>query len=291
MQKATQPVEVPGAAVMTGVTDQEAYLPADAVRPEVQPPGPAAQPAPVSKQSTTSLFGSVVPVEEPAAESDQFSDRASSVADEGQISDIDSTGLDHEEPLEADQELTAEQTYRETLRGVRFFMAWNDIPEFDSSSSSQDDNPFTGSRGSHTRKVSVKVPVDEWLCRKFEKLNISVQEGYPSRTSETAGLNRDQFIKLPKTLKWYGMLCEKKAFSHSKVHTWTNEPARMNNTFPRIANRSLPSSPASRPVSQDTLRKWERAARDETYMCNQAAAFSRCLTKVQENMASPLKII
>ena len=190
-----------------------------------------------------------------------------------------------------DQELTAEQTYRETLRGVRSFMAWNDIPECDSSSSSQDDNPFTGSKGSHTGKVSVKVPVDEWLCRKMEKLNITVQEDYPSRTSETAGLARDQFVKPPKTLKWYGMHCEKKDFSRSKVHIWTIEPARMNSTFPRIVNRSLPSAPASRPASQDTLRKWELAARDQSYMCNQAAAFSRCLTRVQDNMASQLKVI
>ena len=86
-------------------------------------------------------------------------------------------------------------------------MAWNDIPEFDSSSSSQDDNPFTRSRTSHTGKVSVKVPVDEWLYRKFEKLNITVQEGYLSHTSETAGLNRDQFVKPPKTPKWYRMHC------------------------------------------------------------------------------------
>ena len=106
-------------------------------------------------------------------------------------------------------------------------MAWNDIPEFDSSSSSQDDNPFTGSKSSYTGKVSVKVPVDEWLCKKMKKLNITVQEGYRSRTSETAVLARDQFVKPPKTLKWYGMHCEKKDFSCSKVHTWTNEPARM----------------------------------------------------------------
>ena len=170
-------------------------------------------------------------------------------------------------------------------------MAWNDIPEFDTSSSSQDDNSFTGSKSSHSGKVSVKVPVDEWLCKKMEKLNITVQEGYPSHTSETAGLARDQFIKSPKTLKWYGMYCEKKDFSRSKVYNWTNEPARMNSTFPRIANRSLPSIPASRPVSQENIRKWEQAARDQSYMCNQAAAFSRCLTKVQDNMASQLKII
>ena len=118
-----------------------------------------------------------------------------------------------------------------------------------------------------------------------------MQEGYPSRTSETAGLARDQFIKSPKTLKWYSMHCEKKDFSRSKVYNWTNKPARMNSTFPRIANRSLPSAPASRPVSQENLRKWERAARDQSYMCNQAAAFSRCLTKVQDNMGSQLKIV
>ena len=33
-------------------------------------------------------------------------------------------------------------------------MAWNDIPEFDSASSSQDDNPFTRGRASQTGKVS-----------------------------------------------------------------------------------------------------------------------------------------
>ena len=70
-------------------------------------------------------------------------------------------------------------------------MGWNDILEFDSASSCQDDNPFTRSRTSHTGKVSVKVPVDEWLCRNFVKLNLTVQEGYPSRTSETAGVNKE----------------------------------------------------------------------------------------------------
>ena len=230
-------------------------------------------------------------VEEATPETGHSSDHSSSAADEGEVSELDSTGQDLEELLEGDQELSAEQSYRETLRGVRSFMTWNDIPEFDSASSSQDDNPFTGSRSSQIDKVSVKVPVDEWLCKKFEKLNITLQEGYLTRNSETAGLSKDQFIKPPKTLKWYGMHSNKKDFSRSKVYTWTSEPARLNSSFPRIASRSLPSAPASRPVSQDTLRKWERTAQDQTYMCNQAAAFSCCLTKVQENMTSQLKII
>ena len=46
-----------------------------------------------------------------------------------------------------------------------------------------------------------------------------------------------------------------------------------------------PSVPASRPLSHNTLKKWERTALDQTYMCNQTAAFIRCLTKVQENMS------
>ena len=81
-------------------------------------------------------------------------------------------------------------------------MGCSQVPEFDSASSSLDDNPFAGSRTPHTGKVSVKVPVDEWLCRKFKKLDLTVQEGYPSRSSETAGLTRDQFVKPPKTLWW-----------------------------------------------------------------------------------------
>ena len=279
---ATQPVEAPGTDTESLPADQHLTLPTfTGVRPQLH------SPVPTMKLSVTST-GPTVTVEEP--EEEVSSNRSSHSPDEGELSDRESV-QEQEGFIEGDQELSAEQSYPETLRGVRSFMAWNDIPEFDSASSSQDDNPFTGSRTSQTGKVSVKVPVDEWLCHKFEKLNLTLQEGYPTRNSETAGLSKDQFIKPPRTLKWYGMHSEKKDFSRSKVYTWTSEPARLNSSFPRIAGRSLPSAPASRPVSQDTLRKWERAARDQTYMCSQAAAFSRCLTKVQENMATQLKVI
>ena len=110
-----------------------------------------------------------------------------------------------------DEELSAEQMYRETMHGVQSFMGWCQVLEFDSESSSLDDNPFVGSQTQHTSKVSVKAPVDEWLCRKFEKLNLTVQEGYPSRSSET-----DQFIKPPRTLKWYDMYRDDKAFTVAK---------------------------------------------------------------------------
>ena len=43
-----------------------------------------------------------------------------------------------------DKELSEEASYRETIRGVRSFMGWHKIPEFDRVSSS-DNNPFAGS--------------------------------------------------------------------------------------------------------------------------------------------------
>ena len=46
---------------------------------------------------------------------------------------------------ELDQEHSEEANYRETMRGVRFFMGWHQIPDFDSSSSSMDNNPFASS--------------------------------------------------------------------------------------------------------------------------------------------------
>ena len=81
-----------------------------------------------------------------------------------------------------DKELSEVASYRETMRGVRSFMGWHKVPEFESVSSS-DDNPFAGSGVQPTGKVSVKLPVDDWLCKKMEKLNLTITEGYPARNS------------------------------------------------------------------------------------------------------------
>ena len=39
------------------------------------------------------------------------------------------------------------------------------------------------------------------------------------------------------------------------------------------------------------LRRWERATREQTVMCNQAAGLSRCLTRVQDAMSAQLKTL
>ena len=63
-----------------------------------------------------------------------------------------------------DQDLSEDTNYRETIKGVRSFMGWHQIPDYNNSAACNDDNPFAGSRVKTTGKVSVKLPVDEWLC-------------------------------------------------------------------------------------------------------------------------------
>ena len=166
------------------------------------------------------------------------------------------------------------------MRGVRSFMNWHRIPEFETVSSTADDNPFAGARVQPTGKVSVKLPVDDWLCRKMSSLNLTIKEGYPTRNTDNTGLLRDQFIKTPRPSRWYGMHAEKDNES-STVRTWSPDSAKLNHSFSRVARRNMPSAPPSRILSQDLLRRWERAAREQTIMCNQAAGLSRCLTRVQ----------
>ena len=58
-------------------------------------------------------------------------------------------------------------------------------------------------------------------------------------------------------------------------------------------SRDAPTStpPASRRLSQETLRKWEKLSREATVNCNQAASFNCCLFKVQQNMQEQMKTI
>ena len=52
----------------------------------------------------------------------------------------------------SDQQLSEEQAYQETVRGVRSDMGWNQIHEFESSASSRDDNSFASHRSQLPRK-------------------------------------------------------------------------------------------------------------------------------------------
>ena len=43
---------------------------------------------------------------------------------------------------DADQALSEEQNYRETMHGIRSYMGWSHIPDVNSALSSSEDNPF-----------------------------------------------------------------------------------------------------------------------------------------------------
>ena len=178
------------------------------------------------------------------------------------------------------------------MSGIRSFMGWTHVSDMDSSNPS-DDNPFVGPKAPVPNKVSVQMPTEEWLCKKLGKLNLSLIEGYPSRTAEAGHLSMDQFLRPPRSQsKRYG-LYPGQASESSTVSSWSTGPSKLNSSFGRISRKTGMTSipPASRRISQDTLRKWEKSAREASVICNQAASFNHCLFKVQQEMQSQLKII
>ena len=209
-------------------------------------------------------------------------------SDDGQVSDS----------TEAPKQ-TEEMSYRETVRSVRSYMGWHDIPAFETTFSEPDksNNPWKGKNPRKLTRVSVAMPPDDWLCQKLERLNLTALEGYPSRSQDSAGLKKDQFIKVPKSqLKWYSMHLVKPDGPHRPGHTvfsWRNTEVKVNSQFPRLTRASAyPSTgPPSRPIAQESLRRWERAAREDSYIINHAAGFSRCSTELQDKMSQNVAVL
>ena len=206
---------------------------------------------------------------------------SASEPDEGELSD---TG--------EKQEVTEDMNYRETVRSVRSFMGWNHIPVFEADFSEPDksNNPWKGKVPRRPARVSVAMPPDDWLCQKLERLNTMVAEGYPSRSQDSSGLKKDQFIKMPKSqARWYQMHTLKPDTTlrpGKSVFSWRNTEAKVNSQFPRITKASSypPSGPVSRPISQEYLRRWERNTKEGSYIVNQAAGFNRCASELQDRM-------
>ena len=209
-------------------------------------------------------------------------------SDEGQLSDVTDP-----------PEQTEDMSYRETVRSVRSFMGWHHIPAFETDYAEPDksNNPWKGKNPRKPTRISVAMPPDDWLCQKLERLNLTVAEGYPSRSQDSAGLKRDQFVKVPKSQgKWYKMHLMKPEERHRpgrSVFSWRNSEAKVNSQFPRITRASAyPSTgPPSRPIAQESLRRWERAAREDSYIINHAAGFSRCSTELQEKMSQNITLL
>ena len=75
---------------------------------------------------------------------------------------------------ETDQASTEEPNYRETMRGVLFYMGWTHILDIDTHTFSAEDNPFAAPKQQPVGKVSVNLPTDDLLCRKMDSLNLTL---------------------------------------------------------------------------------------------------------------------
>ena len=154
--------------------------------------------------------------------------------EEGELSDeLDATITD------PDQSLSEEQSYRETMRGIRSYMGWTHILDIDSNAGSSDDNPFAGPKMQTPGKVFVQLPTDKWLCRKPAKLNLTLTDGYPSHSAEAGGLQRDQFLKPPRSqVKWYGCHSQQKSDTTETVTSWNTDSSKLNSAYLRIARQA-----------------------------------------------------
>ena len=120
---ATQPLQAPGAGTATQP------IQAPGAGPEVLPTGID------STQLNQPLPG--VRTDEFASESDSEAEM-----DREPVSPASANAQGELPEDSTDQDLSEEANHRETIRGVRSFMGWHRIPDFDSASSSLDDNPF-----------------------------------------------------------------------------------------------------------------------------------------------------
>ena len=124
------------------------------------------------------------------------------------------------------------------MRGVRSYMGWSNIPDMDSATTGSDNNPFSGPKVSVPGKISVKVPTEDWLCKKLSKLNVTLVEGYPSRSYEAGGLMMDQFLRPAKPQsKWYRLFSDHKV-DPAAVSTWSTDSSKLNSCYSRIARQS-----------------------------------------------------
>ena len=167
---------------------------------------------------------------------------------------------DPDATTDPDQTLSEDQTYRETLRGIRSYMGWSHIPDIESTTATGNDNPFAGPKSQPAGKVSVRLPTDEWLCNKMAKLNVTLVEGYPSRSSEAGGLLRDQFVRLPKSQsKWYGLFTDQKPgpATRDSVTSWSTDGSKLNSSYSRIARAAsiAATPPPSRQITRDNLSR------------------------------------
>ena len=135
--------------------------------------------------------------------------------------------------------------------------------------------------------MSVQPPTDERLCRKLSKLNLTLVEGYPSCSSETGGLQKDQFVKLARSqAKWYGLHSNQKKDTSDCVSSWNTDSCKLNSTYLRIGRQAEITSnpPQSRPISQESLCKVATVTDELQYLLDFNSSICQPMAKSMEHL-------
>ena len=141
LKPASQPSHLTDPAVDSPATDSSQHKP-------VARASSSAQPEPATRETAQKRLTSAFDTSRKESPSSSESDSDSLSSDrppldifpeEGELSDDQEANLsDH------DQSLSEEQSYRETMRGIRSYMSWDHIPDIDSGTITSEDNPFAG---------------------------------------------------------------------------------------------------------------------------------------------------
>ena len=182
------------------------------------------------------------------------------------------TGSKPDMPQKTEPSVSEDQSYWEIIRGIRAYMNWNFVPDLELSGATAKDNPFKGTRSQPVGKVSVQLPVDDWFCHKWEAMT---QTEY-----------QNHFLRPPKSqLHWYGLHPVNPAVSRParQVSFWGSDATKLNTRVSKPSGSGFVLPPC-RPLSQETVQKWQKAMKQSPYVCNHAAGFTRCMTKLQEDI-------
>ena len=90
---------------------------------------------------------------------------------------------------------------------------------------------------------------------------------------------------------WYGLACaETPNVSQLGKFVFFLNNSKINISRSPVEKASGRIHLATRPLGEDTIRKWERATKGTNYVCNQAAAFNLCVTKLPDDIQTQVKV-
>ena len=82
-----------------------------------------------------------------------------------------------------------DQSYRETVHGIRSYMKWSFILDHEYVCPSRQDNPWMGKRSQPSGKVSVAMPAADWFSFNIEQMNLHMIQDHMPRAQSNENLD------------------------------------------------------------------------------------------------------